>query len=263
MCIGRNQSPTAPTAAGSEKEDDAKTPQTTSPEEEPSIITDKLKGILRRSTRQRSSLLRLSEIASLRALWKMLLLLSIPCTGYVLCRVYPSFVLFNFGLLCFLYGLIDLWDQDQDATLISSSNRRIRRVIFQTGTKFYRSPRPMSLREKHDFVQRRFQYPPQQQPRRRNGRPDQTDDSTSTTIDWETTNRLLKSVVIGETYLASDDSNEQLSQPKPDETENLGHQSPADICSPSKQIGGGSAIARLRNMASSTRPLNDHVNRRL
>jgi hypothetical protein len=268
MCIGRNQSPTAPTAAGSEKEDDAKTPETTTPEEQPSIITDKLKGILRRSTRRRSTLLRLTEIANFRALWKMLLLLSIPCTGYVLCRVYPSFVLFNFGLLCFLYGLIDLWDQDQDPTLVSSSNERIRRVIFQTGTKFYRSPRPMSLREKHDFVQRRFQYPPQQQQqqqsRRRNGRPNRTDDSTTyTSIDWETTNRLLKSVVIGETYLTSDDSNEQLSQPKPDETENLGHQSSADICSPSKQIGGGSAIARLRNMASSARPLNDHVNRRL
>jgi len=204
---------------------------------------DKLKGILRRSTRRRSILLPLSEIANLRSLWKMLLLVSIACTGYALCRVYPSFVLFNFGLLCFLYGLIDQWEQDP--TIASSSNERIRRVTFQTGTKFHRSPRPMTLREKHDFVQRRFQYPPQQrqqQSRRRNGRPSRTDDSstsTTTTIDWETTNRLLKSVVVGETCLTSDDSNEQLSQPKPDETDNLGPQSHADICSPSKQIGGG------------------------
>lgn len=185
-----------------------------------------LHGILRHSTlgsRQTPSSVVPSDImVDLRlSLCKGALLVFIPLVGYLLSQLYPSSLLFHFALFCFVYGLVDLVGQDPALSLAfsispvaapSSQERRNRKVDFAEGTKFYRMPKPMSRKQKQAFCEQRFRYPPFESANGQAAKPDHQRRTFSpplsmptavtsrlpsppATIDWEATNRLLKSII--------------------------------------------------------------------
>jgi hypothetical protein len=159
----------------------------------------------------------------LRAIWKCFLLLLIPTIGYTLSQLYPSSILLHLTFLCFVYGLVDLMEHDPSfsitAPLLKSpkasgkqeftlEHERRRRVAFVEGTKFYRLPKPMSRKQRHGLHEGRSQHFHDRsirEPTLSVSEPMPTTTASTcltkvpspprATIDWESTNRLLKSII--------------------------------------------------------------------
>ncbi len=199
-------------------------------------------GILRKPSiaKRQSPVLPIStNVVHIRHLWKHGSLLLIPIFGYILSQLYPTSMLLHFTFLCFVYGLVDLIDQDPTFGFIPPQKnklhtlveqQRLRRVSFVDGTKFYRLPKPMSRKQKQQVLcEQRFPLPPAQwnvsaqsaqkstpcsvsQSLSMDSMTINTSITTKTTtttknpatIDWEATSRLLKSII--ERRTTSEDS---------------------------------------------------------
>jgi hypothetical protein len=184
---------------------------------------DQVKGILRRRpvvgrTPCRPRKRTVDVVDVLRFLWKFALLILIPLAGYCLSRLYPSPMLCHFLALCFIYRVVDLLDHDPSLCAVPSPRNtpkggqeqtfRNRLVSFAEGTKFYRLPRPMSRKQKQ---QSQAEHKSLRIPMRDTSiaigcskdilgsleakRKSSHDAATNATLDWEATNRLLKSLI--------------------------------------------------------------------
>jgi hypothetical protein len=155
------------TAASTETiENEPTTTTTTTTKNPPNTKSSSVKGILRPPSRTCvTRWFPMTDIStSPRSLFKIIMLVAIPC---ILCQIYPSWIFVYTTFLCFLCGLLDLCGQQERQTDDTLDSTRIRRVEFVPGTKLHRLPRPLSRKEKHDFVQRRFQTPILRQRRQR------------------------------------------------------------------------------------------------
>jgi hypothetical protein len=97
-------------------------------------------------------------------LWKVTTLIASYAIGYSLHQIYPSWIFIWIHYARCLIALYFLWDllleDPKPFPQQPQHSSSIQPVCFSAGTKFHGLPRPMTCREKQDFVQHRFNYLP-------------------------------------------------------------------------------------------------------
>ena len=157
----------------------------------------------------------LDLVDRLQYIWKFALLILIPVVGYLLSRLYPSSMLCHCLALCFVYRVVDLMDHNPSLCAVPSPRNspkgleqsfRSRLVSFAEGTKFHRLPKPMSRKQKQLQAEQRVlstEIPVTSSSVCRGtvGMTPRVDEQSSSEeaanarLDWEATNRLLKSLI--------------------------------------------------------------------
>lgn len=198
------------------------------------ISRSQVKGILRKSVRsgrtshsskprKRTVVDRLDVLKFY--LWKLFLIILVPLAGFMLSKIYPSSLLRHFLALCFVYRVIDVFDHDPVLCAPPSplnsprgggiagqqeqQSFRNRLVRFAEGTKFHRLPKPLSRKQKRTLIAGEKIQPSILRPTTTATKGGPTNgilapialerlsrhDVTQSRLDWEGTNRLLKSLI--------------------------------------------------------------------
>ena len=157
----------------------------------------------------------LDLVDRLQYFWKFVTLILIPVVGYLLSRLYLSAMICHFLALCFIYRVVDLMDHNPALCALPSPRNspkgqeqsfRSRLVSFAEGTKFHRLPKPMTRKQKQLQVEHKVlptEIPDMSSSLGRGNftmttHVDERTPSkevTTATLDWEATNRLLKSLI--------------------------------------------------------------------
>ena len=200
--------------------------------------TADVRGILRREPRYS-----FDHCTRYDADWGIPLLIT---TTLLVSRFFPSWLFFYMTSTCFIYGLLILTETSPVDDVPPPTTERIRKVNFQEGTKFHRLPRPLSRRQKQEFIRKRFEIPKiRNRRRRRQATPSFQSDYDSNISISSTDSKLIQ-------QRASDETSNS-TMPR------MTSENDYTAASPSKLVGGDSPMARLRGLAASSKsPLREN-----